>query len=98
MKQDDRKITRDGIKIHHSTDYEGMRKSCVLAAETLDMISDYVVPGVSTAELDDICHNFMISNGSVPATLGYRGYPKSSCISLNNKPKILMVASSDYGT
>ena len=84
MKQDDRKITRDGIKIHHGIDYDGMRKSCVLAAETLDMIGDYVVPGVTTEELDDICHNFMISNGAVPATLGYRGYPKSSCISLNH--------------
>ena len=84
MRQDDQTITRDGIKIHHSSDYEGMRKSCILAAKTLDMISDYVAPGISTEELDNICHEFMVSNGAVPATLGYRGYPKSSCISLNH--------------
>ena len=70
MRQDDRTITRDGIKIHHSSDYEGMRKSCILAAKTLDMISDYVAPGISTEELDNICHEFMVSNGAVPATLG----------------------------
>lgn len=61
-----------------------MRKSCILAAQTLDMIGDYITPGVSTDQLDKICHDFMISNNAVPATLGYRGFPKSCCISINH--------------
>ena len=80
----ERKVTRDGIKIHGSNDYNGMRMSCNLAAKTLDMISEHVYPGVTTDELDKICHDFIILNNATPATLGYRGYPKSSCISLNH--------------
>ncbi len=61
-----------------------MRKAGKLAAEVLDMIGEYVVPGVTTGELDKICHDFMIAHNSQPATLGYRGYPASSCISINH--------------
>ncbi len=61
-----------------------MRRACDLAAKTLDMISEYVSPGVSTSDLDKLCHDFMIENNAVPATLGYRGFPKSSCISVNH--------------
>jgi methionyl aminopeptidase len=77
-------LTRDGIRVHPASDFEGMRKAGDLAARTLDLMIDHVQPGVSTDELDQICHNFMIENGATPATLGYRGYPKSSCISLNH--------------
>lgn len=55
-----------------------------LAAETLDMIAPHVRPGVTTGELDRICHDFIVGHGAVPATLNYRGYPKSSCISINH--------------
>ncbi len=79
-----RPINKNGITIHSAADFEGMRKAGKLAAEILDMIGEYVRPGVTTGELDQICHDFMIANNSVPATLGYRGYPKSSCISLNH--------------
>ena len=41
-------------------------------------------PGVTTGDLDQLCHDFMLAHGATPATLGYRGYPKSSCISLNH--------------
>ena len=61
-----------------------MRKSCALAAETLDMIGKFVVPGVTTNELNKLCHEFMIRNNAIPATLGYRGFPKSCCISINH--------------
>ena len=84
MMQAERRVTREGIKIHENEDFYGMRKSCNLAAKALDMIVDHVYPGVTTDEIDSICHEFMISNGATPATLGYRGYPKSSCISLNH--------------
>lgn len=61
-----------------------MRAAGRLAAEVLDMIGEYVVPGVTTDELDKRCHDFMTARGATPATLGYRGYPKSSCISINH--------------
>jgi methionyl aminopeptidase len=72
------------ITLHTPADFEGMRRAGRLAAETLDMIAPHVRPGVTTGELDRICHEFMVANGSVPATLGYRGYPKSICTSVNH--------------
>ena len=78
------RVNTDGIRIHSKEEFLGMRKSCVLAAKTLDMIGEYVVPGISTEQLNEICHDFMTSNKAVPATLGYRGFPKSCCISINH--------------
>ena len=78
------RVNTDGIRIHSQKEFQGMRKSCALAAKTLDMIGEYVGPGVSTDELNKICHEFMISNKAIPATLGYRGFPKSCCISINH--------------
>ena len=73
-----------GINIYEPADFDGMRKSGRLAAEVLDMIGEHVRPGVTTGELDQLCHDYMVSHGAIPATLGYRGYPKSSCISINH--------------
>jgi len=61
-----------------------MRAAGQLAAEALDMITAHVRPGVTTAELDQACHDFMVARGAVPATLGYRGYQHSSCTSINH--------------
>lgn len=76
--------TPEGIKIHQPEDFDGMRAAGRLAAEVLDEIAQHVVPGVTTEELDNIIHKHMTDAGAVPATLGYRGYPKSSCISINH--------------
>ena len=76
--------TPEGIKLHRQEDFEGMRAAGRLAAETLDMIAPHVKPGVTTGELDDLIHEHITKNGATPATLGYRGYPKSSCISINH--------------
>ncbi|HKM93723.1 MAG TPA: type I methionyl aminopeptidase [Prolixibacteraceae bacterium] len=62
---------------------EGIRKSSKLAGNTLKMIASYVKEGVNTEYLDKIIEEYMRDNGAIPATLGYNGYPKSSCISLN---------------
>lgn len=78
------RLNRDGIVIHDVAEFDGMRAAGKLAAEVLDMIGPHVVPGVTTAELDRLCHDFMAANNARPATLGYRGYPKSSCISINH--------------
>lgn len=72
------------ITIHKPEDFEGMRKAGRLAAMTLDFIAPYVKPGVTTAKLDALCHDFIVSHGAVPAPLGYRGFPKSICTSVNH--------------
>ena len=62
--QVERKVTRDGIKIYNIDDFDGMRNSCNLAAKTLDMINEHVRPGITTDELDKICHDFIILNNA----------------------------------
>ncbi|TCS65086.1 type I methionyl aminopeptidase [Varunaivibrio sulfuroxidans] len=72
------------IKIHSADDFEGMRKAGRLAALTLDMIAPHVKPGVTTDELDALCHAFTLDHGATPAPLDYRGFPKSICTSVNH--------------
>ena len=72
------------IKIHDAAAFEGMRKAGKLAAETLDFITPYVVPGVTTDELDRLCHGFIVDHGAIPAPLNYRGFPRSICTSINH--------------
>jgi methionyl aminopeptidase len=62
---------------------ERMRVAGKLAAEALQEVGRAVAPGVTTDELDRVGHEFLISHGAYPSTLGYRGYPKSLCTSLN---------------
>ncbi len=76
--------TVEGIRLYDVAEFEGMRRAGRVAAECLDMIGEFVVPGVRTGELDERCHEFMVAAGARPATLGYRGYTKSSCISINH--------------
>ncbi|MGO1120989.1 type I methionyl aminopeptidase [Rhodovibrionaceae bacterium A322] len=72
------------IPIHGPEDFEGMRKAGRLAAETLDYIAPFVKAGVTTGHIDKLVHDFMSDHGAKLATLGYRGYPKSCCISINH--------------
>ena len=72
------------IKLHGPEGFEGMRRAGRLAADILDSLAPHVVPGVTTAELDDMIRGMMIAGGAVPATLGYRGYTHSCCISINH--------------
>src|SRR3954466_14088386 len=82
---DDRVEAKTGIiKLHGPEGFEGMRRAGRLAAEILDALVPHVVPGVSMQELDDIVHTMTVDAGGVPATLGYRGYTHSSCISVNH--------------
>ncbi|HET6470143.1 MAG TPA: type I methionyl aminopeptidase [Geminicoccaceae bacterium] len=79
---------RDGagraVPIHGPEGFAGMRRAGRLAAMTLDHVTPEVRPGVSTAALDRLIHAFMLEHGAVPATLGYKGYPRSCCISVNH--------------
>jgi len=72
------------VTIHGPEDFEGMRRAGRLAAEVLDHVTPHVEPGVTTETLDRICHDFIVAHGAVPAPLGYRGYPKSICTSINH--------------
>ena len=62
-----------------------MRQSCQLAAEVLVMIEPYIKPGVTTQELNDICHEYILAHGATPAPLNYKGFPKSICASINDE-------------
>ncbi|MBR0647067.1 type I methionyl aminopeptidase [Plastoroseomonas hellenica] len=82
MEQSGRESRR--IPLHSPEDFAAMRRAGRLAAETLDMITPHVRPGITTEAIDRLCHDFMLAHGAVPATLGYRGYTKSSCTSINH--------------
>jgi methionyl aminopeptidase len=82
---DERVEPRNGvIKLHGAEGFEGMRAAGQFAASILDALVAHVVPGVSTQEIDDIVHRLTVEGGALPATLGYRGYTKSCCISINH--------------
>lgn len=72
------------VHIHTAADFDGMRKAGRLAAEVLDFITPHVAPGISTGQLDTLCHDFIIAHGAIPAPLNYRGFPKSICTSINH--------------
>ena len=72
------------IKLWGREAFDGMHKAGRLAAETLDILVPHMVPGVSTAEINRLIHQFIVERGGVPATLGYRGYAHSTCISINH--------------
>ena len=80
-----RGVPRSGqIKIHGPEAFAGMRRAGELAAATLDFITPHVQPGVTTGELDRLCHEFVADHGAVSAPLNYRGFPKSICTSVNH--------------
>ncbi len=73
------------VSIKNEEQQDKMRVAGRLAADVLDMVGDYVKPGVTTEELDRICHEYITDvQGAVPAPLNYRGFPKSICTSVNH--------------
>ena len=74
----------NNIKLHKDVDFEYMRKAGGLAADCLDYITDFVKPGVTTDELNKLCHDFQVVRGATPAPLNYKGFPKSICTSVNH--------------
>ena len=55
-----------------------------MAASTLKYIENHLKPGMTTLEINDLCHEFIVKNGAIPAPLNYRGFPKSICTSIND--------------
>ena len=72
------------IRLYVPADFEGMRVAGRLVAEALDMITPFVVPGVTTQEIDDRIRQFTLDHGGLPACLGYKGYMKTVCTSINH--------------
>ncbi|MBO5996696.1 MAG: type I methionyl aminopeptidase [Acetobacter sp.] len=75
---------KEEITIHTEKDFKYLRIAGHLAAQTLDMITPYVQPGITTAELNRIIHDYTLEHNAIPGPLNYRGYPKSCCISVNH--------------
>lgn len=74
------------IIIKTEEEIEKMRVAGRLAAEVLEMIEPHVVPGITTNELDRLCHDYMVNvQGVIPAPLNYKGFPKSICTSVNHQ-------------
>lgn len=72
------------IPIKTFAEIELMRKCCKLTAAILDEVNTIIKPGISTEDINIFVHQMMIKNGAIPATLNYKGYPKSVCTSLND--------------
>ena len=73
------------VTIKTPEEQEKMRMAGRLAAQVLDMIGEHITPGVSTEQLNTICHTFIVDElGAIPAPLNYRGFPKSICTSVNH--------------
>ena len=73
------------IIIRSPREVEQIRKANVIVAEVLERLKTLVVPGVTTDELDGISEDIILSKGAVPAFKGYRGYPKTLCVSINEE-------------
>ncbi len=72
------------ISIKSTNDIEKMKVAGRLAAEVLEMITPYVIPGISTGELDKLCYEHIVNvQNAIPANIGYKGYEKTICSSIN---------------
>lgn len=82
--QDSQHTESTAVELHGAEDFAAMHRAGRLAAEVLDFIIPYVVPGARTGDLDDMCDHFTREHGATSAPLGYRGYPRATCISPNH--------------
>lgn len=74
----------DIIEIYDEAAFEGMRKAGRLASQVLDFVTPFIKVGITTDEINSICHDFILKNGATPAPLNYHGFPKSVCTSINH--------------
>lgn len=71
------------ISIKSSREIEIMKESCCLAAKTLNFITDKIQIGMTTEDINKLCHDYIVANDAYPSPLNYHGFPKSVCTSLN---------------
>jgi methionyl aminopeptidase len=81
----ERYLREYNIRLKEKADIEAMRLAGRLAVETLDLVEQYIRPGIATEDINTLVHHFTIRHGAIPAPLNYRGYPKSVCISVNEE-------------
>ncbi|MDQ7005053.1 MAG: type I methionyl aminopeptidase [Ghiorsea sp.] len=72
------------VQLKTNAEIEAMRPACQVAANTLVMIEEYLKPGITTDEINQIVHDYTLAHGGIPAPLNYRGFPKSVCTSVNH--------------
>jgi methionyl aminopeptidase len=73
------------ISLKTPEEQQKLRVAGALAADVLDMIGDHIRPGISTDELDEICNDYIVNvQKTIPANVGYRGFPKTVCTSVNH--------------
>ncbi len=76
--------TTGGKPVKTPEEMEGMRRAGAFNGELMDFIRPYVKPGINTEEINKLVHQYTLDHGHKPATLGYHGFPKSLCTSINN--------------
>ena len=73
------------VVLKTSKELSDMKLSCKISAQALRLAGELIKPGVSTAYVDKMLHEFILSQGARPTFLGYGGFPASACISINNE-------------
>ena len=76
-------LHKHGIRIKDSRDIQGIKKAGRLALATLDLVESSIQSGMTTDDINTIVHEYTLKHGATPAPLGYRGFPKSVCVSVN---------------
>jgi len=76
-------LKKYSIRLKKPEDIDGIRAAGRLVLDTLDLVASKITPGIRTEDINTIVHEFTIKNNAIPATLGYRGFPKSVCVSVN---------------
>ncbi len=71
------------IILKNESDIKGIEKTGILVMKTHDLVEEFIKPGITTNDINNLVHEFTIKNGAIPAPLNYRGYPKSVCTSVN---------------
>ncbi|MBW1644113.1 MAG: type I methionyl aminopeptidase [Deltaproteobacteria bacterium] len=71
------------IQLKNKDDVQGIREAGALTLEALDLAEVHLKPGIKTADIDKLIHEFIVKNNAIPAPLNYKGYPKSICVSIN---------------
>ncbi len=73
-----------GVIIKTTEQIEGIRKSCLLTRDILNMVEEKIREGITTNDINTWVHGYTIDHGAIPAPLNYNGFPKSVCTSINN--------------
>ncbi|HKI48924.1 MAG TPA: M24 family metallopeptidase, partial [Desulfobacteria bacterium] len=76
-------LQKHGIRVKETTDIEGIKKAGRIALEILDLVESSIRVGMTTDDINALVHDYTIKSGATPAPLGYRGFPKSVCVSVN---------------